>query len=58
MYIVFEALVPHHPLFLLLYHLSCRLVSEDAEYGLWTVTIFRKMVDDFKNAARDRKCVP
>ena len=34
-----------------------RLISEDPEYGLWTVTIFRKFADDFRNAAREKKCV-
>jgi len=36
---------------------SSELVTEDAEYGLWTVTVFRKMVDDFKNACREKKYV-
>jgi hypothetical protein len=36
---------------------SLRLISEDAEYGLWTVTIFRKFSDDFRNTAREKKYV-
>lgn len=36
---------------------SSRKVAEDAEYGLWTVTLFRKKVEEFKNTARDRKFI-
>lgn len=34
---------------------SCRLVYEDAEGGLFTVTLFRKAVDDYKQKCRDKK---
>lgn len=36
---------------------SSELISEDPEYGLWTVTIFRKFADDFRNAAREKKFI-
>lgn len=36
---------------------SSELVSEDAEYGLFSVTVFRKMQDDFKQAAREQKFI-
>lgn len=36
---------------------SSELVSEDAEYGLFSVTVFRKMADDFKQAAREQKFI-
>ncbi|CAL8076677.1 unnamed protein product [Calicophoron daubneyi] len=36
---------------------SSELIYEDQEFGLWTVTIFRKMVGDFRNRCRERKFV-
>ena len=36
---------------------SSELVTEDAEYGLFTVTVFRKMVEDFKQTARENKFI-
>jgi len=36
---------------------SSQLVAEDGEYGLYTVTLFKKVVEDFKNACRERKFV-
>jgi len=35
--------------------LFCRLVFEDNEHGLFTVTLFKKVVDEFKLHARDKK---
>lgn len=35
--------------------MSSSKIVEDAEYGLWTVTLFRKKADEFKANARDRK---
>ena len=32
-----------------------RLVFEDNEDGLFTVTLFKKVVDEFKPKARDKK---
>lgn len=32
-----------------------RLVFEDNEHGLYTVTLFKKVVDEFKVHARDKK---
>ena len=32
-------------------------ISEDAEYGLFTVTVFRKVVDEYKHHAREKKQV-
>ena len=30
-------------------------IVEDAEYGLWTVTLFRKKMEEFKANAREKK---
>ena len=35
----------------------CRLLSEDNEHGLFSVTLFRKVADEFKHHARERRCV-
>jgi V-type H+-transporting ATPase subunit C len=32
-----------------------RLIAEDVEYALFTVTLFRRVVDDFKAKARENK---
>ena len=32
-----------------------RLVFEDNEHGLFTVTLFKKVLDEFKPKARDKK---
>jgi V-type H+-transporting ATPase subunit C len=34
---------------------SSNLVSEDSEYGLFSVTVFRKAVDDFKDKCREAR---
>uniref|UniRef100_A0A8C8SHI4 V-type proton ATPase subunit C n=1 Tax=Pelusios castaneus TaxID=367368 RepID=A0A8C8SHI4_9SAUR len=34
---------------------STKLIAEDAEGGLFTVTLFRKVMDDFKAKARDNR---
>ena len=34
---------------------SAQMIKEDGEYQLWTVSIFRKVSDDFKNACRENK---
>ena len=34
---------------------SSLLVHEDAEYGLYSVTVFQKVVDEFKTKAREKK---
>ena len=34
---------------------STEMVHEDSEYGLYTVTVFRKVVDEFKLHAREKK---
>lgn len=36
---------------------SSQLVSQDADYGLFTVTLFKKVVDEFKLHAREKKFV-
>ena len=33
----------------------CRKIAEDSEYGLFSVTLFRKVADEFKQNARDKK---
>lgn len=35
---------------------SSVLVHEDAEYGLYSVTVFHKVVDEFKTKSREKKC--
>jgi V-type H+-transporting ATPase subunit C len=34
---------------------SSQMVSQDPDYGLFTVTLFKKVVDEFKLHARERK---
>ncbi len=34
---------------------SHRMIAEDAEGGLFTVTLFRKVMDDFKAKARENR---
>jgi len=34
---------------------SSELISEDNEYGLWSITLFRKFIDEFKGACREKK---
>lgn len=34
---------------------SSILVHEDAEYGLYSVTVFHKVVDEFKTKSREKK---
>ena len=34
---------------------SCKLLSEDAEYGLYSVILFRKSLDEFKASAREKR---
>ena len=36
---------------------SAKLLKEDTDSGLYAVTVFKRTVDDFKNAARDHKYV-
>ncbi|VDL57435.1 unnamed protein product [Hymenolepis diminuta] len=36
---------------------SSELVFEDQEYGLWTVTLFQKMLSDFTQRAREKKFI-
>jgi V-type H+-transporting ATPase subunit C len=33
-----------------------RMIFEDNEYGLFTVTLFQRVVDEFKLKARDKRC--
>lgn len=34
---------------------STQKISEDSEYGLFSVTVFKKVVDEFKLHAREKK---
>lgn len=34
---------------------SSQLVSQDNEYGLFTVTLFKKVAEEFKHHAREKK---
>ncbi len=34
---------------------STEMVTEDSEYGLFSVTVFKKVVDEFRMHARERK---
>jgi len=36
---------------------SSRKLAEDSEFGLFTVTLFKKLVDDFKNVCREKRFV-
>ncbi|VDN97000.1 unnamed protein product [Rodentolepis nana] len=36
---------------------SSELLYEDQEYGLWTVTLFQKMLSDFAQRAREKKFI-
>lgn len=36
---------------------STQLITQDAEYGLFTVTLFKKIVDEFKLHAREKKFI-
>jgi len=34
---------------------STKILTEDSEFGLFTVTLFRRVVEDFKNIAREKR---
>lgn len=34
---------------------SSQLVSQDNDYGLFTVTLFKKVAEEFKHHAREKK---
>ena len=34
---------------------STELITEDQEFGLYTVTVFKKVVDEYKLHARERR---
>ena len=34
---------------------SSQLLHEDAEYGLYSVTVFHKVVEEFKKNSREKK---
>lgn len=36
---------------------SSQLITSDADYALFTVTLFKKVVAEFKHHARERKLV-
>lgn len=36
---------------------SSQLISQDQEYGLFTVSLFKKVQDEFKLHARERKFI-
>ncbi len=36
---------------------STEMIHEDSEYGLYTVTVFKKVIDEFKLHARESKWV-
>lgn len=36
---------------------SSQLITQDSDFGLWNVTLFRKVVDEFKLHAREKKFV-
>lgn len=40
---------------LMLIFISSRLLFEDNDSGLFSVTLFRKAIDDFKHKARENK---
>ena len=36
---------------------STQLITQDSEYGLFTVTLFKKVVEEFKLHAREKKFI-
>lgn len=34
---------------------SAKKITEDGEHALYTVTLFKKILDEYKNKARERK---
>lgn len=36
---------------------STQLITQDAEYGLFTVTLFKKVIEEFKLHAREKKFI-
>lgn len=36
---------------------STQLITQDSEYGLFTVTLFKKVMDEFKLHAREKKFI-
>lgn len=34
---------------------SSKLITEDAESGLWSIVLFKRVIDDFKNIAREKR---
>lgn len=36
---------------------SSQLIKQDAEYGLFTVTLFKKVIEEFKLHAREKKFI-
>lgn len=36
---------------------SSLLLAEDVDYAMYRVVVFRKYADDFRNTAREQKCV-
>lgn len=36
---------------------STQLITQDSEYGLFTITLFRKVMDEFKLHAREKKFI-
>ena len=36
---------------------SSHLITQDAEYGLFTVTLFKKVIEEFKLHAREKKFI-
>lgn len=36
---------------------STQLITQDSEYGLFTITLFKKVMDEFKLHAREKKFI-
>lgn len=36
---------------------TTQLIAQDSEYGLFTVTLFKKVIDEFKLHAREKKFI-
>jgi hypothetical protein len=36
---------------------DCRKLAQDDEYALFSVTLFRRVKDEFAQKAREKKCV-
>lgn len=53
--VLIETLMKHYTFISRVGLISCSLLFEDSDSGLYSVTLFVKAVDDFKHKARENK---